>query len=47
MMSSGIDRREAALAVGADAFLTYDEWLTVGNRVSELLAERFPASPGR
>lgn len=38
LMTSGIDRREAALQAGADAFLTYDEWLMVGNRVAELLA---------
>lgn len=40
IMASGIDRREAALAAGADAFLTYDEWLMVGNHVARLLTER-------
>lgn len=40
LMTSGIDRREAALAAGANAFLTYDEWLMVGNRVATLLTER-------
>ena len=40
LMTSGIDRRDAALQAGADAFLTYDEWLMVGNRVAEILASR-------
>lgn len=40
IMASGIDRRDAALAAGADAFLTYDEWLMVGNRVAQLLTEK-------
>lgn len=40
IMASGIDRREAALAAGADAFLTYDEWLMVGNHVARLLTDR-------
>jgi CheY-like chemotaxis protein len=37
LMLSGIDRREAALAAGANAFLTYDEWLMVGNHVAAML----------
>ena len=37
VMMSGIDRRDAALAAGANAFLTYDEWLMVGNHVADLL----------
>lgn len=40
IMASGIDRREAALAAGADGFLTYDEWLMVGNHVARLLTEQ-------
>src|SRR5436190_905191 len=38
LMLSGIDRRELAAAAGANAFLTYDEWLMVGNHVASLLA---------
>lgn len=41
LMMSGIDRREPALAAGADAFLTYEEWLMVGNHVAALLTKRF------
>lgn len=37
LMMSGIDRREAALAAGANAFLTYEGWLMVGNHVATLL----------
>jgi len=37
LMMSGIDRREAAIAAGANAFLTYEEWLMVGNHVAALL----------
>ena len=40
VMTSGIDRREPAIAAGADAFLTYDEWLMVGNHVAQLLTDR-------
>lgn len=42
VMTSGIDRRDAALTAGADGFLTYDEWLMVGNYVAKLLTERGP-----
>lgn len=38
IMMSGIDRREAVCAAGANAFLTYEEWLMVGNHVAALLA---------
>lgn len=39
LMTSGIDRKDAALRVGADAFVTYDEWLMVGNYAAQLLAD--------
>lgn len=39
LMMSGIDRREAALAAGANVFLTYEEWLLVGNHVAAMLTE--------
>lgn len=39
LMMSGIDRRGAALAAGASAFLTYEEWLMVGNHVADLLTK--------
>jgi CheY-like chemotaxis protein len=37
VMVSGIERREPALAAGADRFMLYDEWLRVGTVVKELL----------
>jgi DNA-binding NarL/FixJ family response regulator len=37
LMVSGIEREEAALAAGANAFLHYDEWLRVGTVVESLL----------
>jgi DNA-binding NarL/FixJ family response regulator len=37
VMVSGIDRRMAAIAAGANAFLLYDEWLRIGTVVAELL----------
>ena len=40
LMTSGIDRRDAALRAGADAFLTYEEWLMVGSHVARLLSDR-------
>lgn len=40
VMMSGIDRRELAMEAGAADFLTYDEWLMVGNKVALLLTER-------
>lgn len=39
LMMSGINRAESALAAGASAFLTYDEWLMVGNHVAALLTK--------
>lgn len=38
VMVSSIDRRDAALAIGADAFLLYDEWLRIGTVVATLMA---------
>ena len=38
VMVSGVDRRELALAAGADRFLLYDEWLRIGTIVEELIA---------
>lgn len=43
VMVSSIDRKEAALAAGAAAFLLYDEWLRIGTIVTALLAA--PADP--
>lgn len=40
VMVSGVDRRELALAAGADRFLLYDEWLRIGTVVEELMAEK-------
>jgi DNA-binding NtrC family response regulator len=40
IMVSGYDRREAAKAAGADAFMNYDAWLTIGNVVAEAMAAR-------
>jgi CheY-like chemotaxis protein len=37
---SGIDRTTAVREAGADAFLTYDQWLMIGNHVATLLLER-------
>ena len=33
IMVSGIDREEAALVAGANAFLHYDQWLRIGSVV--------------
>jgi hypothetical protein len=38
VMVSGIDRRQTALAAGANSFLHYDEWLRIGTVAGELLA---------
>jgi DNA-binding NarL/FixJ family response regulator len=46
VMVSGIDRRQQALAAGADRFLLYDEWLRIGTVVEEVIAER-SAAPNR
>jgi DNA-binding NarL/FixJ family response regulator len=40
VMVSGVDRRELALAAGADRFLLYDEWLRIGTVVDELMQGR-------
>lgn len=45
VMVSGIDRTPQALAAGANAFLSYDEWLRIGTVVSEVLAKP-EESPG-
>lgn len=37
VMVSGIDRTPQALAAGANAFLSYDEWLRIGSVVGEVL----------
>lgn len=37
VMVSSIDRRHAAIAAGAAAFLLYDEWLRIGSVVAEVL----------
>lgn len=39
VMMSGIDRQDQAVSAGANTFLTYDEWLMIGNRVVELLGQ--------
>jgi CheY-like chemotaxis protein len=43
VMVSGVDRRELALAAGADRFLLYDEWLRIGTIVDELIAQKASA----
>ncbi len=45
LMMSGINRTDAALAAGATAFLTYEEWLMVGNHVASLLSAQHAATP--
>lgn len=45
LMMSGINRAEAAFAAGASAFLTYDEWLMVGNHAAALLTKTRDAPP--
>ena len=37
LMVSGVDRREPALAAGADGFLLYDEWLRIGTLIEQLI----------
>lgn len=49
VMVSSIDRREGALASGANDFLLYDEWLRIGTVVAALMerdADGSAASPG-
>jgi hypothetical protein len=41
-MVSGIDRSEAALAAGANAFLPYDEWLRIGTVVEHYMRSAEP-----
>lgn len=45
VMVSGIDRTPQALAAGANAFLSYDEWLRIGSVVGEVL-EKPEEPPG-
>lgn len=40
IMVSGIDREDAALAAGANAFLHYDEWLRIGAVVQSVLEQK-------
>ena len=40
IMVSGIDRKAAALAAGADRFFLYDEWLRIGTVVDDVVAHR-------
>ncbi len=47
LMMSGINREEVATAAGANAFLTYEEWLLVGNHVASLLAQTAEAQSDR
>jgi DNA-binding NarL/FixJ family response regulator len=42
VMVSSIDRRAAAQAAGANAFLLYDEWLRVGTIVASLISPTPP-----
>ena len=42
LMMSGIDRHDDALLAGANAFLTYEQWLLVGSMIETLLG--VPAS---
>lgn len=37
VMVSGIDRTPQALAAGANAFLSYDEWLRIGTIVGDVI----------
>ena len=43
VMLSSIDREEAALEAGANAFLLYDEWLRIGTVVEGVLQPRTTA----
>lgn len=40
VMVSGVDRKAAALAAGANRFFLYDEWLRIGTVVDDVLAQR-------
>lgn len=52
LMISSIDRTEAALAAGANAFLPYDQWMKIGEVLGELMSgkpvgTRSPLALGR
>lgn len=49
VVMSGIDRSADVFAVGANACITYDEWLMIGNKVAALLTRPGAAnsSPSR
>lgn len=47
VLVSGVDRTQAALASGANAFLHYDAWLRIGSVVSEVLAQSPSAGPSK
>ena len=40
VMVSGYNRRDAAREAGADAFMNYDAWLTIGTVVAQAMAAR-------
>jgi len=40
VMVSGYDRRRVSNTAGADAFMDYGAWLTIGNVVADVLAAR-------
>jgi len=42
VMVSGVDRGQAALAAGANAFVNYDEWLRLGGVVESVLQNAPP-----
>lgn len=42
LMVSSIDRSEAALAAGANRFMSYDEWLRTGSIVGEMISDPAP-----
>lgn len=44
VMVSSIDRRDAALAAGANGFLLYDEWLRIGTVVEGLISRPTPTT---
>ena len=45
IMVSGINRSHEARKAGANAFLNFDEWLTLGTVVERLLTAKPPAAP--
>jgi DNA-binding NtrC family response regulator len=45
LMVSGYDRAKEALAAGATAFLSYDEWLRVGTVLADALTASEAKSP--